>query len=77
VKKSHHPEIRELLKAWPGDGLTIPEIATRLNVRKDTITNCLAAMPDAYIDRWDGPVRGQWVAVWMVVEVPENCPRPS
>lgn len=77
MKKPHHPDIRALLKAWPADGLTIPEIATRLGVRKETITNCLEAMPDAYVDRWKGPVRGQWVAVWMVVEVPENCPKPS
>lgn len=76
MKKPHHPDIRALLKEWPGDGLTIPEISKRLNVRKDTITNCLKNMPDVYIDRWDGPVRGQWVAVWMAVEVPENCPRP-
>ena len=34
-------------------------------------------MPDSYIDRWTGPHRGQWAAVWCVVEVPENCPKPD
>jgi len=34
-------------------------------------------MPDSYIDRWSGPHRGQWAAVWCVVEVPEDCPKPD
>lgn len=34
-------------------------------------------MPDAYIDRWDTSGAGAHSAVWMVVAVPENCPRPT
>ena len=77
VKQPHHPRIRELLLQHP-DGLSIKRIKQTLNISATkTVENCLNAMPDAYIDHWTGPVRGQWVGVWVCVVVPENCPRPS
>jgi hypothetical protein len=33
-------------------------------------------MPDTYIDRWAEPKRGQYVAIWCVLKVPADCPKP-
>jgi hypothetical protein len=74
--KTHAPKIRELLRQAP-DGMTICQLSDITGIRKDTITTALSNMPDAYIDRWEGPYRGQWAAVWCVVVPPPNCPRPS
>lgn len=78
MTRSHAPEIRDLLRESP-DGLTCSEIKQRLPKisSDDTIRNCLERMPDAYIDRWADPVRGQWQAVWCVVVPPEDCPYPT
>lgn len=78
MKKPHHPAIRALLREHP-DGLTVNEICRRIPAisKQWTATKCLDAMPDAYIDRWIDPVRGQWQAVWCVVVPPENCPYPE
>lgn len=68
--------LRALLRATP-DGLTVPQIMERLNASDDKpIRLALRAMPDTYIDRW---VRrgAPYAAVWCVVEVPEDCPRPE
>jgi hypothetical protein len=74
--KSHAPKVREQLIAEP-DGLTIAQLHDILGIRKDTLDNCLATMPDVYIDRWEGPYRGQWAAVYCVYLPPPNCPRPD
>ena len=35
-------------------------------------------MPDVYIDRWHvAKQQKREEAVWVAVEVPENCPRPE
>lgn len=67
--------IREVLKAHP-DGATSRLIADRLGLKQETVQRNLHAMPDTYIDRWltTGTVPA---AVWIAVEVPENCPRPE
>ena len=72
---THHQKIRDQLKG--SDGLTTKQLQYRLEVDQRTLCKSLKSMPDAYIDRWTGPHRGQWAAVWCVVEVPEDCPKPD
>jgi len=74
--KSHHPAIRALLRESE-DGLTVAQLERRLAITSDAIRNSLTTMPDAYIDRWENPKRGQYMAVWCVVVPPENCPHPT
>ena len=78
VKKNRRDAIRALLRATP-DGLTTAAISLGVGCRRDTATGALAAMPDAYIDRWTAAVtgHGNWAAVWCVVEVPDDCPKPT
>jgi hypothetical protein len=59
------------------DGLTEKEITGLTRVDADSLGRILASMQDAYIDRWTGPTRGQYRAVWCVVVPPENCPHPT
>jgi hypothetical protein len=77
--KSHqpkHPIIRALLRKT-GDGLSVNEIQSKTGIEQGLIRKCLGKMPDAYIDRWTaGKFRAPPTAIWCVVEVPENCPRP-
>lgn len=72
---THHQKIRVLLLG--SDGLTTKQLQYRLEVDQRTLCKSLKSMPDAYIDRWTGPHRGQWAAVWCVVNVPEDCPKPD
>ena len=72
---THHQKIRDLLKN--SEGLTTRQLQYRLEVDQRTLCKSLKSMPDAYIDRWSGPHRGQWAAVWCVVEVPQDCPKPD
>ena len=72
---THHQKIRDQLK--DSDGLTTKQLQYRLEVDQRTLCKSLKSMPDSYIDRWTGPHRGQWAAVWCVVEVPEDCPKPD
>lgn len=71
-----HPQIRELLLTEP-DGLTASEIAKRLGKDVDSVRVSLRSMVDCYIDRWEGPYRGQYFAIHCVVEVPDDCPHPE
>jgi hypothetical protein len=68
-------KIRNLLQA--SDGMTTRQLALCIDSGTQDITRALKAMPDAYVDRWTGPERGQWAAVWCVVDVPEDCPKPE
>jgi len=72
---THHQKIRDLLK--DSEGLTTRQLQYRLEIDQRTLCKSLKSMPDSYIDRWTGPHRGQWAAVWCVVEVPEDCPKPD
>jgi hypothetical protein len=58
------------------DGMTTRQLAAQVDSDMQDITRSLKAMPDSYVDRWTGPERGQWAAVWCVVEVPQDCPKP-
>jgi|694.fasta_scaffold02316_2 hypothetical protein len=72
---AHHQKIRELLAG--SDGLTVKQIQWSLQIDVRTLNKSIKSMGDAYIDRWTGPHRGQWAAVWCVVEVPQHCPKPD
>ena len=73
--KSKHDLVRKVLRESE-DGLTAKQITEAVGVDKDPLSRILQTMPDAYIDRWAGPTRGQYSAVWCVVIPPENCPHP-
>ena len=75
MSKSKHDLVRKVLRDSE-DGLTAKQITEAVGVDKDPLSRILQLMPDAYIDRWSGPVRGQYSAVWCVVIPPENCPHP-
>lgn len=68
-------KLRQLLRGH--DGMTTKQLSLLVNSCPRDITRSLKVMPDAYVDRWTGPERGQWAAVWCVVEVPEDCPKPG
>ena len=74
--KSKHDLVRKVLRDSE-DGLTVKQITEAVGVDKDPLSRILQTMPDAYIDRWSGPTKGQYSAVWCVVVPPENCPQPS
>lgn len=71
-------QIRAMLKQ--SGGMTASEILEGLGKAKSydgNLYKLLYSMPDAYVDRWSGPIRGQWVAVWAVMEKPEPPPKPT
>jgi hypothetical protein len=68
-------KLRQLLKGH--DGMTTKQLSQLVDSCPRDITRSLKTMPDAYVDRWTGPERGQWAAVWCVVDVPEDCPKPE
>ena len=77
MSKPHHPLIRDILKKHP-DGLTANEICSFIGIRHSNIMRSLKSMPDVYIDRWSiARQQKREEAVWVVVEVPEHCPRPE
>jgi hypothetical protein len=73
--KSKHDLVRKVLRESE-DGLTAKQITVQVQVDADSLSRILDAMPDTYIDRWVGPDRGQFSAVWCAVIPPENCPHP-
>lgn len=73
--KPKPPLIRSTLRN-AADGLSVNEIAIRTGINQDLVRRCLGKMPDAYIDRWYTQRAQPPVAIWCVVDVPENCPRP-
>lgn len=76
MSKSHAPAVRALLRANP-DGLTVMEMSDRLRIPADILRNTVNSMPDKYVDRWRGPNRGQYAAVFCVVTPPPDCPHPT
>ena len=59
------------------DGMRVKEIADAIDRNASAVWAALRRMPDVYIDRWDTTSGGAPCAVWCVVEVPEDCPRPG
>lgn len=74
--KSTHAEIRAMLHKHP-DGLTVSEIGDETDLSTDVVRRALQHMPDCYIDRWTASSQGNLGAIWIAVEVPENCPKPE
>lgn len=75
MMKSRHHAIRDLLLASE-DGLTVNEIADHFGATPKTICKTLKTVCGVYIDRWSGPKRGQYAAVYVCVVTPENVPHP-
>ena len=75
MTQSRHQAIRDLLLASE-DGLTVDDIADHFACNPNTLYNTMPAVCGVYIDRWTGPNRGQYTAVYMCVEIPENAPHP-
>lgn len=80
MKKPHAPAVRVYLRNHP-EGATICDMMKNVeslhNTSDHTLRNVLGSMPDAYIDRWADPKRGQYQAVWCVVIAPAHCPYPT
>jgi predicted transcriptional regulator len=73
--QSKHNQIRELL-LQAEDGMTVNEIAARLDTDPVVIRQALKTVYGVYIDRWNAPKRGQYSAVYVCVVVPEDTPKP-
>ena len=69
-------KIRELLLSSE-DGMTIKQICQRLDREYHNISKLVKTMPDAYIDRYREWQTNCYEAIWCVVEVPANCPKPE
>jgi hypothetical protein len=54
------------------------EIADITGIDKRVVNKALESVFGVYIDRWEKAVfRNTLSAVWVVVDVPENCPKPA
>ena len=67
--------IRALLQA-SDDGMTIDEIATTLKINAPNLYTQMPTVFGVYIDRWNAPKRGQFTAVYMCIDTPEDAPHP-
>ena len=75
--KSNHNIIRELLKRHP-DGLKSSDIAKFTGIDFRSVNKSLEGVFGVYIDRWEKSIhRNTLAAIWVVVDVPENCPKPE
>jgi predicted transcriptional regulator len=75
--KSNHNIIRDLLKQHP-DGLKASEIAKITGIDKRVVNKALECVFGVYVDRWEkSTYRNTLAAIWVVVDVPENCPKPN
>ena len=75
--KSNHNTIRELLKRHP-DGLKSSDISKFIGIDNRSVNKSLESIFGVYVDRWEkSTYRNTLAAVWAVVDVPENCPKPE
>jgi hypothetical protein len=75
--KSNHNIIRDLLKRHP-DGLKASDIAKFTGIEVRSVNKSLEGVFGVYIDRWElATYRNTLAAIWVVVDVPENCPKPN
>jgi len=75
--KSNHNIIRELLKQYP-DGLKSSDISRLTGIDKRVVNKALENVFGVYVDRWENSLRRNTLArIWVVVDVPENCPKPE
>ena len=73
---TYRPKVEEILKKHP-DGVSTTDIAAQLGKDPRSIYKALKRTPLAYVDRWASPVRGQYVAIWVLMQMPEDCPHPT
>ena len=61
------------------DGMTIRELEEVTGREYGRVSTVIRQMPDVYIDRWQQPLKrgGGYAAVYVLVKVPENCPKPQ
>ena len=75
--KSNHNTIRDLLKHHP-DGLKASEIASLTGISYRSVNKSLESVFGVYVDRWEkSTYRNTLAAIWVIVDVPENCPKPN
>ena len=75
--KSNHNIIRNLLKHYP-DGLKSSDISKLTGIDNRSVNKSLENVFGVYVDRWEKSThRNTLAAIWVVVDVPENCPRPE
>ena len=75
--KSNHNIIRDLLKQHP-DGLKASDIAKFTGIDVRSVNKALEGVFGVYIDRWEKSTHlNTLAAIWVVVDVPENCPKPN
>ena len=74
--RPHHDKIRACLGNSP-DGMSIAELGGCTQIKSDTVRRSIKTCFGVYIDRYDGPIRGQWRAVYMLADVPQDAPIPE
>ena len=75
--KSNHNIIRDLLKRHP-DGLKSSDISKFTGIDNRAVNKSLEGVFGVYVDRWEKSThRNTVAAIWVVVDVPENCPKPE
>ena len=75
--KSNHNIIRDTLKQHP-DGLKSSDISRLTGIDKRVVNKALESVFGVYVDRWEkSTFRNTLAAIWVVVDVPENCPKPE
>ncbi len=75
--KSNHNIIRDTLKQHP-DGLKSSDISKLTGIDKRVVNKALESVFGVYVDRWEKSThRNTLAAIWVVVDVPDNCPKPN
>lgn len=75
--KSNHNLIREVLQQHP-DGLKSSDISMLTGISNRSVNKSLESVFGVYIDRWEkSEYRNNLAAIWVVVDVPDNCPKPE
>jgi hypothetical protein len=68
-------QIRALLRQHP-EGMTLKHMNERIPGKGHSLYRALKRMPDAYVSHWIDPVGEKQQAVYKVVMVPPDAPRP-
>ena len=65
------------MRQYP-DGLKASDIASHTGIHNRSVNKSLESVFGVYIDRWEkSAYRNNLAAIWVVVDVPENCPKPN
>ena len=73
---TYRNDIIRIMKRYP-DGVDAGTIGKELGKPDRSIYKALQRTAGAYIDRWANMNKRQYVAIWCLVEVPEDCPHPT